>query len=463
MTRVNDVSSVPAAQRRASSSGDLISTFSDSPAGELPTLAPGAPAPGAPDTGTLPDPGPTGRWLWIAYPLSLIGISAVWGAVLQVLLGRQVAEIAGSGAAAAGTLGAVISVGAVSSLIAQPVLGRLSDRTSGRFLGRRNVWVVGSAVASVAALVATGAARSTVTVSVLWAVAMWPLSGVQAALTAVLPERIPIRRRGTMSGIVGTCQIVGAFVGVALAGKASTVAIGYLAAAVLLVVPNVLFALTTRDPSRGLPAPTAAASSGPGRRFPTFRSAPDFWWTFISRFLVIFAFQLSMGFQLYVLRDYIKVGDGSIEAAQAALIGVSGASTVATLLASVLAGIAADKIGRLKPFVFASALIGIPASLVILATPTQTGALVTAALSGLGLGAYLSVDQALISRVIPSLDDAARDLGLINIANAGPQVVAPVIAGAIVAATGQYQLLYILLAVFVVPGALAVLKVRSVR
>jgi MFS family permease len=436
------------------------------PAEELPAplaAGPGAAVPAPPAAVGPADPPPPGRWLWVAYPVALLGINAVWGAVLQVLLGRQVAELVGPGAAAAGTLGAVISVGAVSSLIAQPLLGRLSDRTSGRFLGRRNVWVLGSAVAGAAALVATGLSGSTVVVSVLWAVAMWPLSGVQAALTAVLPERIPVGRRGAMSGIAGTTQILGAFVGVAVAGQASTVSAGYLAAAVLLVVPSALFALTTRDPSRGRPAPARAETAETGARFPTFRSAPDFWWTFISRFLVIFAFQLSMGFQLYTLRDYIRVGDGSLEAAQTALVGMSGISTVATLLASLLAGFAADRLGRLKPFVFASALIGIPASVVILVSPTYTGALVTAALTGLGMGAYLSVDQALISRVIPSLDNAARDLGLINIANAGPQVIAPVIAGAIVAATGRYELLYVLLAVFVVPGALAVLRVRSVR
>jgi MFS family permease len=50
---------------------------------------------------------------------------------------------------------------------------------------------------------------------------------------------------------------------------------------------------------------------------------------------------------------------------------------------------------------------------------------------GVGYGIYTSVDFALITQVLPGAADRGKDLGVINIANALPQVVAPGIAGVI--------------------------------
>jgi hypothetical protein len=46
------------------------------------------------------------------------------------------------------------------------------------------------------------------------------------------------------------------------------------------------------------------------------------------------------------------------------------------------------------------------------------------------------VDQALVIQVLPSAAARAKDLGLINIANSGPQVVAPAIAAPLVSQFG---------------------------
>ena len=47
---------------------------------------------------------------------------------------------------------------------------------------------------------------------------------------------------------------------------------------------------------------------------------------------------------------------------------------------------------------------------------------------GCGFGIYTSVDFALITQVLPAADARAKDLGVINIANALPQVFAPFLA-----------------------------------
>jgi MFS family permease len=65
--------------------------------------------------------------------------------------------------------------------------------------------------------------------------------------------------------------------------------------------------------------------------------------------------------------------------------------------------------------------------------------------------------------VLPKSEDAARDMGILNVANAGPQIAAPFIAGLIVQLSGGYTALFLVAAVLSLLGALAVRPIRSVR
>jgi MFS family permease len=95
--------------------------------------------------------------------------------------------------------------------------------------------------------------------------------------------------------------------------------------------------------------------------------------------------------------------------------------------------------------------------------PTWTGVVVAAVLLGLGFGTSSAVDLALLTQVLPNAADRARDLGVLNIASSLPQVVAPVVAGALVTGAGGYPLLYTVAAVVGVIGAVLVYRIRSVR
>jgi MFS family permease len=94
--------------------------------------------------------------------------------------------------------------------------------------------------------------------------------------------------------------------------------------------------------------------------------------------------------------------------------------------------------------------------------PSWPAAIAAAGLAGLGFGVYLSVDAALVTQVLPSAAGRAKDLGLINIANSGPQVLAPAIAAPLVSQLGGYRSLYLTVAVVVVTGSVLVRQIRSV-
>lgn len=94
--------------------------------------------------------------------------------------------------------------------------------------------------------------------------------------------------------------------------------------------------------------------------------------------------------------------------------------------------------------------------------PTWTGALVGAVVLGTGFGVSLSVDFALLTEVLPSARDRAKDLGVISIANSLPQVLAPVIAAPVVKYLGGYSVLYGLAAAVTLLGAVLVRQIRTV-
>ena len=92
------------------------------------------------------------------------------------------------------------------------------------------------------------------------------------------------------------------------------------------------------------------------------------------------------------------------------------------------------------------------------------GFLVGMAVSGLGFGLYMAVDLALVADVLPDEANAAKDLGVLNIAGALPFSLAPATAPLVLAiGGGSYQVLYAVAGVCALVGAAAILPVRRVR
>ena len=136
---------------------------------------------------------------------------------------------------------------------------------------------------------------------------------------------------------------------------------------------------------------------------------------------------------------------------------------LAIIVALVPTGIISDRIGRRKPFVIAASLIVAAGTVVPIVMPTVPGALISVAIVGFGLGTYLSVDQALMTQVLPDASgSAAKDLGILNIAQAGGQVISPLIASVVISAAG-YPALYACAGITAVLAAVAIIPIKSVR
>ena len=422
-------------------------------------------AAGAPPAAGGPWPEPEERVgrRWIALiALANLGLYLAYLGPISVLLPNQVQAIAGPAHKVA-VLGWVTGIGAAVAMIANPVAGALSDRTVSRF-GRRRPWIAGGALAGAAALVLLSGQHALAGVILGWCLAQASLNAMQASLSAAVPDQVPVAQRGTVSGWIGLPQTVGVVLAVALVTVVVTGNVGYVLIAVLLVACALPFALTTSDP----PLPRAARPPFAWRAFARSfwlspRRYPDFAWAWLTRFAVNLGNAMVLLYLLYFLRDrihYSRLFPG--QKAEDGLLVLILIYTLAVVLTAVTGGVVSDRTGRRKlPVTVSGLTMAVPAVMLAL-WPSWPVAIVSAAIMGLGFGVYLSVDQALVTQVLPSAAGRAKDLGIINIANSGPQVMAPAIAAPLVSQLGGYPTLFLSVAVITTLGSAFVWKIRSV-
>ena len=391
-----------------------------------------------------------------------LGLWAAFFTPIQVLLPTQLEAIDPANKIAA--LSWVTGLGALVAVVANPLFGALSDRTTLRF-GRRNPWTIACALGGAAALLVLAQAPSVLAVLVAWCVAQALLNGMLASVTAMVPDQVPVEQRGEVSAWVGIPQPVGLVIGVALVTTlVSGVVAGYAAVAAFLVVAAIPLVILVADP----PLPRAFRPSFSWRAFlagfwVSPRRHPDFGWAWLTRFLVGLGNSLGTLYLLYFLKDAVHYQQRYGGSADDALLILILIYTACLLVTAIVGGMLSDRFRRRKAFVMAATAVMAVGALVLAVSQTWEAAIVAAAVMGAGYGTYLAVDQALITQVLPSASDRARDLGVINIANSLPQVLGPAMAGPVIAGMGGYPSLYFLTAIVTLLGAVLVQPIRGVR
>lgn len=403
------------------------------------------------------DPDRPVRVGWILrFVFAWVGLFAGLFGAIEVLLPQQAQQL--TPATKESTLALVLGIGAAFSLVANPLFGAVSDRTTSRF-GRRVPWILAGFLGGAAGLVVLAVAPSVAVVVIGWCVVQGMLNAAYAALSATIPDRVPVRQRGAAAGYSGLALVLGIGVGTGLAVLGGTTTAGYLGCAAFLLIAGLPF-VTVRDDE------PVATSVAPPFRWGTFlrgfwidpRRHPDFGWGWITRFLVNLGNSIALLYLFYFLSDVVRVP----EPADAVLV-VIGVNLSAVLVSVVISGPWSDRAGRRRVFVCGGALVMAAAALLLAVWPTWTGVLVAAVLLGLGFGTYTAVDLALLTQILPTVGDRARDLGVLNVASSLPQVVAPVVAAPLVAHLGGYPTLYAVAGAVEIAGAVLVFRIRSVR
>ncbi|MFJ8813218.1 MFS transporter [Amycolatopsis thermoflava] len=409
-----------------------------------------------PDALAEPDVPVRAGWISLLFGAN-IGLWLGIYAPIQVLLPEQAEHL--DAADKELVFGIVTGVGAVVALLTNPLVGLASDRTRSRF-GRRHPWTLAGALCGALGLVVLALAPNVAVMVVGWCLVQAGLGGMLATLTSAVPDRVPVGQRARIGGLVGISQMLGTVLGAVLVTVLVTsLPGGYLACAAVVVLGAAAFVLRTRDialprdwrPSSGFRAVLRELWVSPRRH-------PDFAWAWGCHFLINLGNALGTFFLLFFLKDAVHHPDPDT-----GLLIMMGLYGVALVIGGLVVGPLSDRTGRRKPFVLAAVVVMAAAAVVLVLWQTWPAALAASPLLGVGFGAYWAVALAILTEVLPAAQDRAKDLGVINIANALPQVIAPVSATVILAELGGYPGLFAASAVATLAAGAFVLRVRSVR
>ena len=413
-----------------------------------------------------------------ALMLANFGTNVALIAPIQNVLPRMVEAVTGAGGKAL-ALGLVTGIGAFAALIANPVAGHYSDRWVSR--DNRVATILVGLVTGGAAHVVLGYQHSVVSIAIWWTICQATINIAYGPMSAIVVDHVDRRSWGLVWGLISVAQAVGLIVGLAavvyvfpsVTAGMTAISVGYMACLVPLLLvlyrlPRVSYAPQgTAGPEPDGTSPAAAAGQAavpateiaaprrPGvRALLSLEQGFGLVWT--GKFLVTLAETVALLYLYYYLQDVVRYRDPG----QGQLILVL-IATLAVIVATVAVGRVADLSGGYRRYAVLSSVV-LAATGFVLAGFAQWAVVIVCAFAlGVGYGAFQSVSQALSMVVLPSPANAGRDLGIINIASAVPQVIGAPIAGLVVAGAGGYRGLFVFAGLLALAAAVVFTRVPS--
>jgi MFS family permease len=354
----------------------------------------------------------------------------MWTGLHVIVLPKRMEALFGP-ASAGLALGAITLAGVVTAVIVQPTVGAISDFAETRW-GRRKPFIVIGSVLDVFFLWAVAAADTYTAILVALVLLQFASNFAQGPFQGYVPDLVPARQVAKASGLMGVMIIFGGIVGVGIAalgylqltpGMAEpavrallfwpTVALGFVEAATMVVL-----ALTVDEGRAALPRHGRSwrriALSAWGTDILRERS---YVWLLISRLCYLTVPGVITAYAVFVLERSYGMPP---EVAAPYLIVTGLLIALSTALATVPAARLSDRIGRKRVIYLSYALAAVGVTGVAL-SPVLVFTLVALIPLGLSAGAFLVVDWALMTDIIPKAR-AGRYMGISNVAtaSAGP-------------------------------------------
>lgn len=389
----------------------------------------------------------------------LMGLPSAFAGIL--LPGKTYALFPTDAVARDATLAQILAISALFTLVTQPLVGLISDRTRSR-IGRRAPLLLIGAVGGLLFSYGLQVSNTVVTVTVFWVLLQIAINTIIGPFTATVADRVPFSHRGIASSMMGVTSIIGGTLGAIFAGQLTNL-IGdpvYLLLGAILLGAVVLFVLFNRDQSsRDLQRTRLTFRAFAETFWVNPRRHPDFAWAFASRFIMMLGYWAVQIFLFNLLLAYLQLPFEVVNV-QVGYIGL--VTAAGALLASIVFGRLSDRIRRRKVFVIGASVLMAVALLFPLLMPSLEGFYIWAIINGVAFGTYMAIDMALIIDVLPDMSRAAKDLGVMNIATVLPQAIGPVLAAAISAQFG-YPALFIWAMFWVLLATLFILPIKKSR
>lgn len=360
--------------------------------------------------------------------------------LLTLLLPARISVLAGSSDVR--WLAFATLVGAVCASLGNILFGWASDR-----VGTRRSWAAAGLVSTLLCYALLAGAASLVEVVAAVGAYQLCLNMMLAPVAAWAAEAVPDEQKGLLGGWLSAGPLLGALSGI-LVTLPQLPGLGARLALTALLIVILMAPLLLKGQAR------VARSAAPPQGAALATSPSDLLLLWLSRLLVQVAGSALFGFLLYY---FFSLAERPSDATVARL------ATLALLVAvpvSLLCGRLSDLRQRRRPFLVGAAVVA-AAGLAIMAT---AGSLMLAAagyvLFQSAISVFLALHSGLALLMLPSPDRYGRDLGLLNLTNTLPAMIAPALAAWLVPVHGFGPFLA-LLAAMVGASALLIWRIRD--
>ncbi|WP_308561038.1 MFS transporter [uncultured Klebsiella sp.] len=390
---------------------------------------------------------------------ALLWLSGYVG-TLTVLLPAKIAAIDDSQKAT--LLATVSSAAMVVATLANIILGAFSDMTRSR-LGRRTPWLLAGSVGACIMLLLLIKAHSLTLILVVWLCYQVFLNAIVAPMVAIIADRVAPRHRGIISSFYAIGISLGMYGGTFIAAQfIHHIDLGLIVMAVLTLCSGGVCSVLAKEGSSLHMAKQKFDAATLWRNFslPT-KNAGDYYLALLGKLMLVAGTSAVSGMVLYILTDYAGVAKDGGDLTFF-LSAVSMIMMITAIVMSASAGYLADKVGRIKAPVLLTCIITSAGLFFPFISSSPWMLLVYAVLAGLGYGAFQAVDQALNVAVLPNMEHAAKDLGILNLSNTLGQIMGPVLAAAVISLYG-YRPLFLVAAVITLMGTIFIMLIKKVR
>jgi MFS family permease len=362
--------------------------------------------------------------------------------------------------------GMVGGITGIFLVISSPLGGSIADKTKVK-MGRRRFWMVLGSIGGALSMLTFTYANSIPVLIIGYCLANFFYGMVTLSCYAVVPEQVDPERFGRVSGLFGAAAPVCVMIGQAMLGVYADVPVQQklVAITIIQVIGGILAALLIKDTQfAGNAEKKKSFSEGFKNFYPSIKKYPEYTWALLTKlFINVTNAGLSMLTLFYIMRFHLGEGDiMRIMAYQAPAI-------MLMVLAGIFGGFISDKIKKQKPFVMMAALITGICMIAFAFSGNVTFVIVGNFFFNFGFGMYTAVDNALVNRILPSKENAGKDIAImnvtVNLSSAIVQFLAPMLIALGVKLLGDdgYTFFFLMLAGFSVLSALVVLPIPEIE
>ncbi len=361
--------------------------------------------------------------------------------------------------------GICAGISSFALVVLSPLGGFIADRTYVSF-GRRRFWMLAGSFLGCLCMYLFANSSSIAMLATTWIFAQFFYGMVTTSCFSVIPEQIEQERFGRVSGMVGASAPAFVMLG-------SMVVMGYFSAvpvhdkvlmiAVAQLLGGILAALLINEPASIKPKfedNDGLKTKQKGSFYPSFRRYPEYTWALLTKLFINFTNAgLSMATLFYIAR--FAMDEKSIFELNALT-----SSGIALMVGSgLLGGYLSDKFQRQKPFVIIAALITGSCMVAFAFSHNITLVIIANFIFNFGFGMYNAVDNALVNRILPSKENYAKDLSIMNVttqlSSSLVNFVAPSVIGfgAMLLGDDGYTFFFLTLAAFSILSALLIFPI----